>query len=154
MTKFNLKVFIVCILIVFIVAGVGSIFTSSGTNSEWYKTIRPSITPPSFIFPIVWSILFFLIAISLYITWISSKKPKNQIIIAFGINFILNILWSFFYFYLHNPVASFIDIIFLEISIVTLIFITYKINRKASYLLIPYFMWVTFASVLNFLSIL
>ena len=156
MKKFNFKIFIISILIVFAVGGIGSIFTIYETSGSWYKTIRPSITPPNFIFPIVWNILFFLIGISLYLCWANSKnaKTKKKVAIIFGINFLLNILWSFFYFHLHNPLLAFVDIIFLEISILSLIFVGYKINHKAGYLLAPYFLWVVFASVLNYLSLI
>ena len=73
--------------------------------------------------------------------------------LVFGINFILNIFWSVLYFGLKNPGLAFIEIILLEISIIAMIILTYKISKKSSYLLIPYFLWVAFASLLNFLSI-
>ena len=152
--KFSLKILIVSLLIVFSIGFIGSIFTSGQTSSNWYNSIRPIITPPNFVFPIVWNVLFFLIGVSLYFTWVNSNgKEKKKVAIVFGLNFVLNILWSVFYFYLHNPILSFIDIILLEISIGILIYTSYKISRKAGYLLVPYFIWVMFATVLNWLSI-
>jgi len=150
--KIGWKTLILSLIVVYIVAAIGSLFTSNNTNTQWYNSIRPSITPPNWVFPIVWNILFFLIALSLYCAWIKSKN-KKPIIFAFGINFILNILWSFLYFHLKNPLLAFIDIILLIISIIIMILITYKINKKSSYLLVPYLLWVLFASVLNYLSI-
>lgn len=153
-TREKILVFVISFLIVFMTAFIGSIFTSRGTNSEWYNSIRPSITPPNFVFPIVWTILFFLIALSLAFAWLSAdKKQKKKVAIAFGINFFLNVIWSLFYFGLKNPLLSFIDIIALIISIALLLVLTRKIDKRAFYLLIPYFLWVCFASVLNYLSI-
>jgi len=150
--KINWKVLIASLLIVYLVAAVGSIFTSGNTSGEWYESIKPSITPPSWVFPVVWNILFFLIAISLYLAWISGKK-KKIIVIVFGINFLLNILWSLLYFKMQNPLYAFIELIFLWLSILLMIIVTYKINKTSSYLLIPYLLWVSFAGILNWLSI-
>ncbi len=154
MNRYKIKVFIISLIVVFAVALIGSAFTSGRTSGEWYESIRPEITPPNYVFPIVWSILFFLIAVSLYLSWINAKnkREKSKIAIYFGINFVLNILWSFLYFYLQNPSLAFFEIILLEISIGLLIFKTYKIKPLAGYLLVPYFLWVGFASILNLLS--
>lgn len=146
------KVLIFSFIIVILVALIGSIFTSSGVKSDWYLSIKPDITPPNYVFPIVWNILFFLIALSLYFTLIKSKDNKN-IYFIFGVNFILNILWSFFFFFLQNPLAAFIDIILLWLSILSVIFATWRINKFSSYLLIPYLLWVSFAGILNYLAI-
>lgn len=152
--RVNWKLLIVCLVIVYLVAYVGSLFTSQGTSTEWYNQIKPSITPPNWVFPIVWNLLFLTIAISLYLVWKrANKKQKNTIAWIFGINFILNILWSLFYFRLQNPTLAFIDLILMLFSIASMIYITNKINKLASYILIPYFLWVSFAGVLNYLSI-
>jgi len=151
----KLKVFVYSILIVYIVAIIGGGFTSKSTNSEWYQSIRPSITPPNYVFSIVWNILFILIACSMYFSWINAKniKIKKNIAFLFGINFVLNILWSVFYFGMRNPFLAFFGLIFLWASILFLIIGLYKISKKASYLLMPYILWVSFAGILNYLSI-
>jgi tryptophan-rich sensory protein len=153
--KYKLKILIVSLVIVYLVAFIGSIFTSQGTDSEWFEQTRPSITPPNYVFPIVWNILFFLIALSLYFAWINSKNNENKrkIMLVFGINFILNILWSVFYFSLRNPLYAFIELILLFISIIFMIYVTASIDKKSSYLLVPYLLWVGFAGILNYLSI-
>lgn len=152
--KVNIKVLIICLAVVYAVALAGSLFTSGNTNSEWYESVRPAITPPNWIFPVVWNVLFFLIALSLYFAWVNSKKDKKRkIALVFGINFALNILWSVFYFGMQNPLFAFYEIFFLEASIAAMIYTTYKIEKKSAYLLVPYFLWVGFAIVLNYLSI-
>ena len=148
----KLKVLVMSLITVFLVALIGSFFTSKNTNTPWYESIKPEITPPSYVFPIVWNTLFFLIALSLYFSWINKTKNKKVLALAFGINFFLNILWSYLFFYLKQIRLAFFEIIILEISIIYLIIYTYKIDKKASYLLIPYLIWVGFASVLNYLA--
>lgn len=144
---------IICIIIVALVAFLGSLFTRAGTSSQWYQDIKPSITPPNYVFPIAWTILFILIAFSLFFAW-DKKKSRFQIAFAFGINFIFNILWSFFFFYLRMPEIGFIDIIFVWFSIINMLIVTRKVSKIAFWLLIPYLLWVTFASVLNLLIVL
>lgn len=153
--KINWKVFIVSLIIVYLCAFIGSIFTSTNVDSEWYNSVRSSLTPPNWVFPVVWNILFFLISLSIYFSWTCAKneKIKKKIILFFGINLILNILWSVFYFGMKNPLFGFFDLILIWISILGLILFTYKISKTASYLLIPYFLWVSFAGILNYLSL-
>ncbi|MEK6914010.1 MAG: TspO/MBR family protein [Nanoarchaeota archaeon] len=152
--KINWKLLVLCLVIVYSVAFIGSLFTIQGTNSEWYQSIKPSITPPNWVFPIVWNILFFLIALSLYFVTTSSKNKqmKTKVYVVFGINFLLNILWSLFYFSMKNPALAFIDLIILLGSIISMIFISFKVSRKSSWLLVPYLLWVSFAGILNYLS--
>jgi len=153
--KTNWKILVYCLIAVYATAFIGSIFTSNAVKSDWYESIKPSITPPGYVFPIVWNILFFLIALSFYFAIINSKdsKDKRKITGVFVTNFLLNILWSVLYFGIRNPLASFIEIIFLIASIALMILVTCKISKKSAYLLVPYLIWVCFASILNYLSI-
>lgn len=150
--KINWKVLIICLITVYGIAFLGSIFTSGNVNTEWYQEIKLAITPPNYVFPIVWNILFFLIALSLYFAWINANKKQKKIVtLVFGINLLLNAFWSFLFFYLKRPIFSFAELILLEISIIIMIFVTKKIDKKAAMLLIPYLLWVSFAGVLNYL---
>ena len=148
--KINWKVLIVSLLIVYAIAVIGSLFTAGNTDTEWYESIKPSITPPNLVFPVVWNILFFLIALSLYFAWTAGKE-KKKIIIFYGINFLLNILWSFLFFSWKRTRMAFFGLILLWLSILYLIIFTYKKDKKAAYLLIPYLLWVSFAGILNYL---
>ena len=145
------KVLITCLAAVYIIAFIASLFTNGVVDSEWYKENRPSFTPPNFIFPIVWNVLFFLISISLYIAWTSTKdKTKKQRIASiFGINLILNALWSYFFFTLKNPTIAFVDLILIWITIWIMIFTVSKVNKISGWLLFPYLIWVSFAGILN-----
>lgn len=156
MGKINWKVLIVSFVIVYAVAAIGSIFTTNSVKSNWYNSIKPSITPPNWVFPIVWNVLFFLIALSLYFVWSSKnsgKQQKEKIVEVYGINFFLNVLWSVFYFQLKIPLIAFFEILLLWFSIIAMLSVSLKIDKKAFYLLIPYFLWVSFAIILNYLSI-
>jgi len=141
--KPNWKNLITSFVLVYLIAFLGSLFTTTGT---WYESIKPSITPPNYIFPIVWNILFFLIALSLYFAW-----TKKQPLTFYFVNLILNITWSAIFFGLKLPLLAFFELILLWISIIILIKLNWKKNRISSYLLIPYLIWITFAGVLNFL---
>lgn len=151
--KFNWKLLLSSLLIVYATAIIGSLFTSGNTNSAWYESIKPSITPPNWVFPIVWNILFLLIGLSLYLSWNNSnKKDKNAIASIFAANLGLNILWSLLYFELRMPAFAFFELIILWISILVMIFTVAESSKKAGWLLVPYFIWVTFAGILNYLS--
>ena len=152
--KINWKVLIICLVIAYGVAFIGSLFTAPGVSSDWYQQIKPGLTPPNYVFPIAWNILFFLIALSLYFAWIKAKKSeKSKVAWLFGINLILNIFWSFLFFFLKNPISSFIEIIILWFSILFIVILIYRISKISSYLIIPYLLWVGFASILNYLAI-
>ncbi len=147
-------VLIACLIIVYGIGFIGSIFTSGETNTAWYESVKSSLTPPNWIFPVVWNILFFLIALSMYFAWINSEKKQRLILIdLYGVNLIFNCLWSLLFFGLKDSFSAFVDIIIIWLSIIVLMFYTRKISRTASWLLLPYLIWVSFAALLNFLAI-
>ncbi len=130
---------------------IGSIFTSPSIGT-WYATInKPSFTPPSWIFGPVWIFLFLLMGISLYLVWENGfKSRENKMALnLFMIQLILNTFWSIIFFGLHSPIFAFIEIILLWIVILFTMLRFYRISKTASYLLIPYIIWVTFAAFLN-----
>lgn len=128
---------------------IGSFFTASSIPT-WYTTLnKPYFNPPSWLFGPVWIILYLLMGISLYIILESKTKSKYPIYI-FGTQLILNTFWSIIFFGLKSPLFAFIEIIILWFTILLTIISFNKISKKASYLLIPYILWVTFAAILNF----
>jgi len=149
--KLDWKVFILSIIAVAITAYIGSMFTDT---SAWYESIKPSIAPPNFVFPIVWTTLFYMIAVSLYYSWKESeRKYREKVIIYYGLNLVLNVMWSYIFFKMQNPVFALIEIFVLLFSIAVLIGFNWDKSKKAAYFLIPYFLWVCFAIVLNYLAI-
>ena len=148
----NYKLLAISFFAVIIVAVFGSLFTQ--TNTSWYQENKPSITPQNYVFPIAWTTLYILIALSIYFAFTkANKKQKSKLILLFASNLILNAVWTPLYFALKNPVLAFIDIILILITTILLIKYIYKINKKSSYLLIPYLLWLGFATILNYLSI-
>lgn len=130
----------------------GSIFTASAIPA-WYATLnKPAFNPPNFIFAPVWTILYFLMGISAFLVFEKgfAKKEVRLALLVFAIQLILNILWSFVFFGLKSPGLAFLEIIILWVSILATTLAFYKISKPASFLLIPYLLWTTFAVFLNF----
>jgi tryptophan-rich sensory protein len=152
--KKNWKVLLVSLIAVYLTAFLGSIFTSNNTNTAWFQSIKPAITPAGWVFTVVWNVIFLLLALSLYYAWMSAKNKsaKKQILLIFGSNLILNVLWSFLFFSQKLPMVAFYELIALEISIVAMIALVWKRSRKSALLLLPYLLWIVFAAVLNYLS--
>lgn len=126
-------------------AGVlGSFFTFSAIP-DWYAALnKPSFSPPNWIFGPVWTTLYIMMGISLYLVWQKKKVP-----LVFWAQLFLNAIWSIIFFGMKNPGLALIDIIALWITIVLTIKSFSKISKPAGYLLIPYLLWVSFAAILN-----
>ena len=137
----------VCLVITFIAAGIGSSATMNA-GSFYLQLTRPEWTPPASVFGPVWTVLYLMMGLSLYLVWIT--KTDKKAFTAFGVQLFLNALWSVFFFGLRNPLLAFIEIIFLWAAILLTIIYFYRINKNSAYLLIPYILWVSFAAVLNF----
>lgn len=140
-------------IIICLAAGfIGSIFTNRSIPI-WYESLKkPSFNPPGWLFGPVWTALFILMGISLFLIWQKGLHYNGVKIalIVFGIQLILNILWSILFFGLRAPQAAFIEIIILWILILITILTFYPISKIAALLLLPYILWVSFASILNF----
>jgi len=137
---------IVSILLCQLAGFIGAVFTTPAIPA-WYTSLnKPNFSPPNWLFGPVWILLYTLMGISFYFIW--QKKAKREMII-FLIHLAINSLWSIIFFGLKNLSLSFLVIIFLWSMIVLLIIKFSKIKKLASYLLIPYFLWISFASFLN-----
>jgi len=150
--KIKITKLILAILICQSAGIVGSIFTSPSIQT-WYTTLQlPSFAPPGWFIGIVWIILYTLMGISLYLVWnkgLRNKRVKNSLSL-FGLQLILNAVWSFLFFGLRSPLLGLIEIVFLWVFIGLTILKFYKISKTAGVLLIPYIAWVSVALVLNF----
>lgn len=147
----NPRLLIYSALAVIISAVAGSLFTKT---EGWYETIKPALTPPSFVFPIAWTTLFAMIALSIYFSLLKSDKKQRKVLIyLFAINLVLNVLWSALFFGAQNPALAFLDLILMFISILVLIQATWKASELSSWLLLPYALWVSFAGLLNYLIV-
>lgn len=146
--------FFMAILICNFAGILGSLFNSISIQ-EWYGSLNfPSFAPPNWVFGPVWTILFIMMGIALYLVWNShkwfGKKEKRNALWFFGVQLVLNVLWSGLFFGIRCPGCALFEIIILWLFIGLTIIKFYKISKPSAYLLIPYWVWVTFATVLNF----
>jgi tryptophan-rich sensory protein len=124
----------------------------SAGGMDWYQTLAlPWYTPPSWVFPIVWNIIYFLTIISAIIFWDTVQKDEGkEVKWLFLLNALLNGLWTFFFFYMHMIGASLAVSVLLECTLVLMILLMWPVSKRATLLLMPYLLWVAFATVLNY----
>ena len=146
------KKLILSVFICLIAGFIGSFFTSPAI-STWYATLqKPSFAPPNWVFFPVWTSLFIMMGISLFLVWQKgwdNKKVKAAIYI-FAVQLVMNVLWSVAFFGLRSPLLGLMEIIILWIAILATTLSFMKVSRTAAYLLVPYILWVSFAAILNF----
>ncbi len=143
---------ILCIIICQAAGVVGSIFTSSSVSS-WYPTlIKPSFTPPGWVIGLVWTILFTLMGISLFLVWREGldRPDVKTAIYVFAAQLVVNVMWSGAFFGLQSPLAGLAVIAVLWVLILLTIIKFWPISRASALLLVPYILWVSFAAFLNF----
>ena len=150
--RFQAIPFLISILIPMIFGAVGGLLTNKSVKT-WYPGIaKPSFNPPDWLFGPVWSVLFIIIGISSYLVWLKRAQIAHfsRTIAIYLIQLILNLAWSFLFFYNHLIGAALIEILALlgVIAINGIVF--YKIDKTAGLLFIPYFLWVSFAAILNY----
>ena len=147
MKKINWKSLIISILIPVVIGSLVGLITS-GSN-DFKSLVKPDFAPPGILFPIVWTILYTLMGISIYLIKESSSIFKDDSIVIYVVQLIVNYLWSFFFFLFNLRLFSFFWIILLIVLVLIMIIKFFKVNKIASYLQIPYLLWLLFAAFLN-----
>ncbi len=143
-----LKLF-VSLLLPQIAGGLGAFFTLSSVQT-WYLTLnKPSWNPPSWLFGPVWTTLYVLMGIACFLIWKSEHPRKKQVLTLYFLQLFLNFLWSPAFFGVQNPMLGMLVIVPLWAAILACILLFRKINGWAAVLMIPYLLWVSFATVLN-----
>lgn len=139
-------------LVTVIVAALGSYFSSNGM--PWYNAvlIKPELTPPGWAFPLAWNIIFVATTCSALLIWNKAKRDTRfqTVMLLFLANAFLNVFWSLLFFNLHQLNWALIEMLALEASTLGLILLTWKSSKLASALLLPYAVWVGFASFLTY----
>lgn len=145
-TKFNPIKLLLCLLITEGAGILGSFFTASSVKT-WYVTtlVKSPLNPPSWVFAPVWTLLFFLMGIALYLVW----NQKNNLF-WFWLQLLLNFFWSVLFFGLRSPTLAFYEILILWLAIFMTIIKFRQYHQTAAILLWPYLIWVSFASFLNY----
>jgi benzodiazapine receptor len=140
-----------CILVPLVAGAAVGILTMSGI-AGWYATLnKPWFTPPDYVFGPVWTVLYILMGISLYLViaqgW--EQKPVKDGVLVFAAQLVVNMLWSFLFFGFHSPVAGLVCILVLLALIVATMVAFRRVSKTAALLLVPYLAWVCIATALN-----
>jgi tryptophan-rich sensory protein len=142
--------FVVSIGIALLAGAIGSLFTASGLESWYDQLVKPELNPPSWVFGPVWTLLYVLIAVAAALVYRAPKSRIRTIALAiYAVQLMLNSLWSILFFGLQNPLFALIEIAILWLFIALTIVLFWRINKIAALLLLPYLLWVSFASYLN-----
>ena len=143
---------IYCVAICLAVGYLSSIVTQSSIKT-WYPTIeKPSFNPPNWVFAPVWTMLFIMMGIAAGMVWNKLESNKELVkkgLLFFTVQLLLNALWSYLFFGLNNILLALIEIILLWLIIYETYLVFKQIDKRASYLLIPYLSWVGFATILT-----
>ena len=140
---------IISILIPIAIGALSALF--SNNMSSYATLVKPPLSPPSFIFPIVWTILFILMGISSYTVYKSEDSNRNKALFIYGLQLIFNFFWSIIFFGFSQFLFALIWLIILIVIIIFMIVNFYKISPLSTYLQIPYLLWCLFATYLNFM---
>ncbi len=151
----EIKNFIISVLIPLLVGYASSflsqIISKVDTSTYYSQLIKPSFAPPSYVFPIAWSIIFVLMGISYYIINKNNDKQKvKDALFYYYLQLALNFVWSILFFGLDLRFTSMVDIILLLGVVIIMMLKFYKIDKRALYLNILYVLWLLYAGVLNY----
>ena len=152
MTKLNIVRLVISIVACEAAGGIGAVFTTPAI-STWYAGLtKPAFTPPNEVFAPVWITLYLLMGIAVFFVWRNWLKVKGVLpaFIIFWIQLIVNILWSVIFFGFQSTFWGLVIIIILWFLILATIILFMRVSRVAGYLLIPYILWVSIATYLNF----
>ncbi len=135
--------------VTFAAAGVGSFFTVQNIPT-WYEGLdKPPLLPPNEVFGLVWSVLYFLIGVALFLVWIQKDKKEKGTYMSFFAQLVLNTLWCVVFFGLHLPWVGLVVILLLIGAIVWTMRVFAGVSKLAMWLFVPYLAWVTFATYLT-----
>lgn len=140
-----------------LVVGFGSGLLSMGNTREYFELLsKPPLSPPPWVFGPVWTVLYLMIGLSLYTFWQSRAKAevKKTGYLFFILQMVANFFWSLFFFGLENPLLGLINILLLDLLVIGNIYFFSRLSHPAAWLLIPYLLWICFASYLNLVIVL
>jgi translocator protein len=130
---------------------LGSLATAPNIPTWYAGLAKPAFNPPNEVFPIVWTILYILMAVAAWLVWRATAEPgaRRNALVAYGVQLVLNLAWSFAFFGAQSPLTGLVVIVPLVLAIVWTIVAFRRVSRTAAWLLVPYLAWVSFATVLN-----
>ena len=148
--KFNLKRLIISLAVPLAVGGLSAFITRG--DMDLYETVRrPLLSPPGIVFPVVWTVLYILMGVSIYLIWNSGDNyaDKTAAYALFGFQLFLNFIWSPVFFSARQDLLAFIILVVMWFAVLLMTLIFYKIYKPAAILQIPYLIWLTIAGYLN-----
>lgn len=145
----SLYLFGISFLSVILAGAIGGVANSTSLTIWYSHLAKPSLVPPGYVFGIVWTVLYFLMAISLYLVWKKRSAKTTLAVKVFYLQLVLNISWSIVFFGFHQIFFGLVDIIFLLGVIIFTMVLFSRISKTAMYLFLPYLLWVIFATYLN-----
>ncbi|MGH4122813.1 MAG: TspO/MBR family protein [Clostridium sp.] len=147
------KSIIALIISVLLAEGVGFLsgFLSMSASSDYKNFNKPSFAPPGWVFPVVWTILFLLMAIAAYRIWMKGRSGEDvtKALVLYVVQLFFNFLWSIIFFRFRLYAIAFLELLLLLVFILLTTFEFHRIDKISAYLMIPYIAWVSFAGVLN-----
>ncbi len=149
----NLLLLIISLAIPLLIGFLGSMLTTPSI-STWYAALnKPSFNPPNWVFAPVWTVLFILMGLALFLILKEGRKATyfKAACLSFGAQLFLNLYWSFLFFFAKEPSLAFWGIVSLISMIIVNMYYFFQIKKVAAYLLVPYLLWVIFAASLNYL---
>lgn len=149
MKKINWTALIIAVLIPVLLVGGGSALATMGAMSEYGALNRPPLSPPGWLFPVVWTILFILMGIASYLVWESTETGRATALTVYGVQLAVNFLWSIVFFRLHRHAMAVGILVVLWILIIITMALFSRFRKAAAWLLLPYLLWVSFAAYLN-----
>ncbi|MGE3800462.1 MAG: TspO/MBR family protein [Candidatus Kapaibacterium sp.] len=121
-------------------------------QGEWYQSLaKPALNPPGWVFGPVWTVLYIMMALAAWLVWRTKgeERPQKIAIGLFILQLIANALWSWFFFGLNDLALALVDILVMNALIIATIFAFARVNKTASMMMVPYWLWVSFATYLN-----
>jgi len=149
--KINRKVLVICLVIPLVVGGVAALLTGGGMDT-FASLNQPPLSPPGWLFPVVWTILYILMGIASYLV-LTSGKPRGSVrraMVIYGIQLAFNFLWPILFFSLAAYLFAFLWLVALWLLVLVTAVLFYRLSETAAYLLLPYLGWALFAGYLNF----
>lgn len=148
--KVNKRLLFICIAIPLIVGGVSALLTQNSME-VFERVVQPPLSPPAWLFPVVWTILYILMGISSYLILTSdvSRQEKEEAIRLYAYQLLVNFLWPTFFFNFEWYFFAILWLILLWVLVFLMIRKFLGINKVAGYINIPYLIWLTFATYLN-----
>ncbi|MBQ6020787.1 MAG: tryptophan-rich sensory protein, partial [Clostridia bacterium] len=146
--KIQWKKLIICLIVPLAVGGLSALLTGNAMQS-FNNVAKPPLSPPGWLFPVVWTVLYLLMGYASYLV-VREQKPTDTSLAVYGLQLFFNFCWSIIFFRFESYLFAFVWLVLLWLLILAAILLFRRTSKTAAYLLIPYLLWVSFAGYLNF----